>query len=56
MRLSSHQKMLQWQQYICQSNYVAGFRVVFNFLFVPPCGENKYARPKIKISSAVKLM
>lgn len=47
MRLSSHQKILQQPQHICQASYVLGFRVVFNFLFVPPCGKNKYAGPKI---------
>lgn len=56
VRLSSHQKMLQQQQCICESKYVLGFRMVFNFLFVPPCEENKYARPKIQISFAVELI
>lgn len=53
-RLSPHQKILHQQQQICQSNYVLGFKVLFNFIFVLPSGENKYARLQKQISSAVE--
>lgn len=44
VRLSPHQKILcQWQQ-ICQSKDALGSKVLFNFVFVLPSRENKYAK------------